>query len=1858
MNNLNSGTPQNIVIDAEIVTKTTFAAAQNAVPIIRRITIRNETEKLLNKLSLSLTPQPAFCRSKTWIIDHLPPGESIEVVVGQITFDFTVLDRLNEAEHGQLVFKLLSDDELLEEQAVPIELLAKDEWGGSGEMDQILAAFVSPNHLAVSTILKEASRLLERGGHKDSLDGYQTRDPRRAFMLAAAIWSAVSGMGLSYAQPPKSFEKQGQKVRNPGVIAETSLATCLDTTLLLAAAFEAAGLNPVVVFTQGHAFVGVWLLDKTFPLTTEPDVMEVRKAIAAHELLTLETTLLTHRPAVDFKQAMVNGESQLSEDGERSFHMAIDITRARAAGIRPISSREAQRQNDAAADDSVAPASLPSLPSLDELPVEYAEVLTTTPDGRLERWQKKLLDLSLRNRLLNFSETRQTLRLICSDVAALEDALAAGDKFKVVSIKDENPIGNRDPQLYRQQTGKDIQLEFAETALSKGQVCAAETGKETQTRLTTLYRKAKSDIAEGGANTLFMAIGFLRWKQDATNDRTYKAPLLLLPIKLSRRSVNSNYYLSHHEDDVVFNQTLLEFLERDFDLTVPALRGPLPKDHSGLDIKQIFGIIKHAVREAPGFEVVEEIAISTFSFAKYLMWKDLVHRTDSLRNNRLVKHLLDSPTEPFHDGTGNFPEPNTLDQRVDPATLYTPLPADSSQLAAVVAAEAGKDFVIIGPPGTGKSQTIANMIAHCLAHGKTVLFVAEKSAALDVVYRRLKTYGLADACLELHSNKADRKTVIAQLGAAWDRASHSTDEQWVQLSESFSVQQRELNQYVSELHEKGSHEHSVFDGIGILSGKAPKFTLSFAGVGSHDQQSFNSLTRLVEQLALAYSSVADCDSLNAVEKAEWSFSWQQELIDAAGKLRADAIALKTSCTRLTRLLNLPPDEEVENAFLSALTRVANAIKAVAQSDFQFAANKNLEAIRASLNDLEHLATAYLSARRSLATTFEDAQIQQMPLREMDHEWRRESAKFWPLSYLGKRRVQKLLQSYASEGKAMPDRDIAPLLTMQESLEKASESPARTMPAFTGVYSDVESMRDLLNQAQEFHAACEQVCQAPETSSSLLSKMQQILPKDSQGHELAIAAHDLLEAQATFKHSSKMFQAVAGGELSTPSLLTLADMMGEIKQDAARLNDWVKWSQAKQEAEGRGLGPMVEALRAGAIDDPVTDFHVAYFTWWLPLAIDLKPKLRGFVHWEQEDRIEKFRALIDSIQHLAASQIRRAVFHDLPARDGVSRKSELGLLRHQLGLQRPSESIRGLIGNMPETFTKLTPCVLMSPLSVAQYLPAEQAAFDMVIFDEASQITTWDAVGAIARGRQSIIVGDPKQLPPTNFFGRTNDEEDEHLALHERDLPSILEEASAAGLPRHQLNWHYRSRDESLIAFSNHHYYGQRLVTFPSPATGPDAVQFHRVPGIYARGTGRTNQIEAKAVAEFVIRRLEQWSAWPEDQRLSIGIITFNVPQQELILDLIDTERIQRPHLEWFFSDDREEPVIVKNLENIQGDERDVMVFSITFGRDMAGKLPMDFGAVNKDGGEKRLNVAVTRAKSEFHVFSSITAEDIDSRNAKGIGVAHLKNYLDYAQRGSVALPAMDEGSLGPAENPFEESVAAALQSRGWEVRPQIGVSGFRIDFGVIHPDMAGAYLAGVECDGATYHRSATARDRDQAREGVLRHLGWEILRIWSTDWFMHQNEALDRIDSALKKLLEQSREELRKQAETKKDPTSGLDAHKPSDVHEFNQRGDSDNGGIGRQPTRTVHPAAGVKPPFGEIGSGAASSTGKPSRLRRRQVLRTILRTSAGSVDRSDCSGIRTNVRDLALSNSRSTPWVATRRKTDSKAGHELHWQK
>lgn len=1570
-----------------------------------------------------------------------------------------------------------------------------------------------------------------RHGHAAGLDGYQSGDPRRGLVMAAAVYSSIAEAKLHYAEPPASFEERGQKVRLPSIVARDRLATCLDSALLFAAVLEGCGLNSAILLFKSHAAVGVWLAKRTFRNVVETDLAEVRKAIVAREFVAFETTGVTHRPVASFDHARALLLPRLAEDASGDFVAAIDLHRARSGGIQPLASH-APVHSEAAVDDAatiLVPITVDI--SMAPLPPDIVEVKPTTAQGRIDRWQKKLLDLTLRNRLLNFPDTKQTIRFLCTDIAALEDRLADGAAMRLISLPEHNPLGERDPALYREMRGRDLHRDFAAEALSRNELGSPLDGNALEARLTELYRRVRNDFAEGGANTLFLAAGFLRWKRKSDDERSYRAPLLLIPVKLERRSAGAQFSLRFHEDEPRFNATLLQFLEAEFDLKLPQFATELPRDGSGVDVARLLAAMRAAVRDVPGMEVIDETALSTFSFAKYLMWKDLVERTDALRQNRVVRHLIDTPDIAFEGSGTAFVSERELDRHYEPADIVSVLPADSSQIAASVAAAEGRDFVIIGPPGTGKSQTIANMIAHCLAVGRTVLFVAEKTAALDVVHRRLKAHGLADHCVELHSSKADRRSFLAQLRTSWEKGRAASQSEWVAINARLKLKRDTLNAYVEALHRTYSNGLSPYAALGVAlrgqDGHAP--TLGWARHDCHDEASRLALADLASEIGRVFAAVERAPVLDCVDAPQWSSAWQEALIAAGDELARAVGALRTALTGFLPHLGLPAQGDAPQEQLDRLAGLAATLADTVGSDQRIVFDPDFGQLRGALAELERSISAYRSTEAELSASFAREAVPTIPVDVLERDWREAGAAIWPRNWLGKRRVRKLLQGYAASGSPDPGKDLPVLRRLQSLRAATQESRLAGKPVrFAGLDTDLDAVDKHLASASRLRDGLLRLGRAADDIGAIVRSVAPLLVPGSDAEPMRIAAERYGFAFAAFATALARFGEIAGKPPLAPATQTplddLSALAGQLRDARHLLREWTSWCDVRTQGLAQGLGPLVQDLEAGALSPAKTReaFDLAYARWWLPQVLDADETLRGFRRFQHEHAVEEFRELDDLVRAHATNRVVGALAHGLPAVQSVPRNSELGLLRHQMELQRPSRSIREIIAAMPSSFARLAPCMLMSPLSIAQYFPTDQALFDVVIFDEASQITTWDAVGAIARARQTIIVGDPRQLPPTNFFGRNEEAED--VTEHERDLESILDEAKAAGIPVRDLRWHYRSRHESLIAFSNAHYYQNRLITFPAPAVEDRAVQLVRVDGVYDQGKSRTNRTEARALVDLAVKRMRGWLAKPENLRPTLGIITFNIQQQSLIQDLLDEARRNEPALEWYFSEDRIEPTIVKNLENVQGDERDVILFSVTFSRDLAGKRSMNFGALNRDGGERRLNVAVTRARQKLVVFSGFGADDIDTSRTKAVGVAHLKTFLDFAARGAIALAAQDEGSVGGHDSPFEEAVAAQLIRLGWQVVPQVGISGFRVDLGIRHPDRAGAYLAGVECDGATYHSSATARDRDKVREQVLRGLGWNIVRVWSTDWWFDPRGATQRLHVALEALLAQSRE--------------------------------------------------------------------------------------------------------------------------------------
>ena len=1719
-------------IHSETAAKINFACHQSSFAFLRELRIENKgSEKRLDDVLVTLSSNPAFLKPKSWTLDRIAPEGIRPITDRDIELDGAFLLELADSMSGVATITVERNGTVIADQTKPVELLAYNEWGGAGYMPELLAAFSMPNDPAVDRVLRNASVILRAAGKPDGIDGYKSGSRQRVWEITSAIYTAICNLGITYALPPASFERDGQKIRLPGQILENRVATCLDSTMLFASALEQAGLNPIIALPHEHALAGVWLQPEELATIVVDEAEILRKRIQLKELLLFETTFVTSHPAAPFSKAAQAGEQVITPDRDDTFNSAIDIRRARAHRIQPLGRKSVQAEQAAASADGpqveLTLEEAPVLPAFDD--GLDAEEPPETPQGRLERWQRKLLDLTARNPLLNHRSTKTSLSLIWPEAGRLEDKLADGARISIHSVPQPTSQA-QDEELHLQRTGEVIAQEYAREALEKNQVLVDLPSAELSRRAVSIYRKAQTALQEGGANTLYLALGLLLWKPDEKDSRRFRAPLILLPVTLIRESVRSGVRILAHDDEPRFNTTLLEMLRKDFQIDIRGLDRALPEDLSGVDVNGVWNNVRKAVKDAPGFEVVEDVVLGLFSFAKYLMWKDLVDRTEALRSNAIVKHLIDTPRDPYPSEIA-FVDGADIDRRYEPSDLLAPLPTDSSQMAVIATADAGKDFVIIGPPGTGKSQTISNLIAHMLGKGKTVLFVSEKTAALEVVYRRLNAVGLGQFALELHSNKARKLDVLNQLRSGWEYHQSDVAQTWKSQAEQLKRLRDQLNVVVNRLHLRRRNGMSAFEAMGIRvrdETLAQRVTLSWPSADHHDEACLSQMRETVEGLRIQAAAVEDISDspFKLVTNGDWSPQWQSHLLEQASALSAAVLAMERECERLLDAIGIRvPDRTM--ARIDALAALAETLQESWRKQTDYALEPDGPECIEALDEAAVRLKSYAEAQAALSCSYDPMAWRRLDGEDVARRWR-DAGESWLIKrVLGHRRVIKDMKEGGAGGSPDPERDAPTLSQLREHGEAIDRLDER-LSGFTGWQGHTTQPDVLLALRALGQRARDAVGRLADDAPSFLDIRTRVKTLLLDGNDLLApeaalgrATYDFLKASRRLQEDCNAFEALAGQSVrehfaeNHKALEAIRETADTIAFRHHELKAWCDWWRRRTQAMDLQLAPLVSAIERGQVptDEIEATFEAAYCSWWSGAVIGEDDVLRKFSTPEHVSTIEKFREIDDRFQKLTASYIGAKLTGRVPASNSVTRASSWGVLQREIQKKRRHKPVRQLMAEIPDVVTTLAPCLMMSPLSVAQYLAADQALFDLVIFDEASQITVWDAIGCLGRARQAIVVGDPKQMPPTNFFARADDDPDGDIDM-EGDLESILDEMLGASIPARTLRLHYRSRKESLIAFSNSRYYDDQLITFPAPIYPDKGVRLIRPDGFYSRGKARHNQGEAKAIVAEIMRRLTHED--PSVRKQSIGVVTFNSEQQTLIEDLLDLSRSSHPHIEWAFAPDSDiEPVFVKNLETVQGDERDVIMFSVTYGPDQANHVTMNFGPLNRDGGERRLNVAISRSRSEMLVFSTLSPDRIDLSRTPARAVADLKHFLEYAERGPAALGAAVHGSMGDFESPFETAVARALRDKGWEVHPQVGVSAYRIDLGIVHPDAPGAYLAGVECDGAMYHSAAFARERDKIRQAVLEGLGWTLFRVWSTDWWIHRAKAIDTLHQAL-----------------------------------------------------------------------------------------------------------------------------------------------
>ena len=778
------------------------------IPTIRKIKITNLSDDLLEGLIVSLNPSDEFASKLDFKIESLIPGQSLELTDFKIKIDGKFFASLTEKMRGAWELTVHQSGQLLAKKEFDIELLAFDQWLGSSLIPELLTGFVLPNIPELSSVVKKAAEYLKTWSESSAFDEYQSKNPNRVKIQIGAIYAAIKAINIVYQSVPASFGNLGQRVRLADQVLNKKLGNCLDLSLLFASALENIGLNPIIVLIEGHAFVGCWLIEDTFPdpVNDDPSLLTKRMASGIHEVIMLEATCLSEGNPASFDSAIERSRAHFLD--LKKFNYFIDVKRARFSGIYPLPQRKFEAGKIELEEDSSFFSSEGEPIAPDKLIHSAPLVHTHAPPvfGKQQLWERKLLDLSLRNSLLNLRLTRSSLQFIDVPISELEDALYQGEEFQILSKPKDWENTLRDEGIYQAYTSNNPLKQLVLKEFSQKRLRAYLTEEELNNRLTFLFRSARHSLEENGANTLYLAIGLLRWYESPKSEKARFAPVILVPVELIRKSVKVGYIIKGREEDAVLNITLLEKLRQDYGLSITGL-DPLPLDQSGVDVLAVFNILRQAIMNIPRWDIEEQFFLGTFSFNKFILWNDIHSHSDKLRKSPVVEGLIQGRLSE----NLQILDLDNLDLHYKPSDILLPIPADSSQMEAVCASVEGHSFILNGPPGTGKSQTITNIIANALYRGKRVLFVAEKMAALTVVYSRLKSIGLDPFSLELHSNKARKAEVLSQLKSATEVRRRLPNFDFEAESHRLNSLKSELDGFYQKLHQETFHGISLFE---------------------------------------------------------------------------------------------------------------------------------------------------------------------------------------------------------------------------------------------------------------------------------------------------------------------------------------------------------------------------------------------------------------------------------------------------------------------------------------------------------------------------------------------------------------------------------------------------------------------------------------------------------------------------------------------------------------------------------------------------------------------------------------------------------------------------------------------------------------------------------------------------------------------------------------------------------------------------------------------------------------------------------------------------------------------------------------
>ena len=1238
--------------------------------------------------------------------------------------------------------------------------------------------------------------------------------------------------------------------------------------------------------------------------------------------------------------------------------------------------------------------------------------------------------------------------------------------------------------------------------------------------------EAKMFAEEKGVNVLFLAMGFISWCEDERSDIYSRSPLILVPVRLNVES-DAAVSISRLDEDVQENFALIE------KFSSLGIKFPRFNDEKGVDefIASLQNLSTHPIVKSIDFY---SAAIDIFRTQRYFMYQDLNpdlwDEEINAANGELPEFLDKMINKGIFGPTGpgmTEEEAESLGEGEEPLLVKD---ADLSQFKAIVNAREGKSFVIQGPPGTGKSQTITNLIADLVYQGKKILFVSEKSTALDVVRDNLSHVGLEKIILDLHDSDARKTSVLKNISDSIESAktyspnNDFTIEKYYQVRRELKSLRDVLNAIVGE---SGCRIEAILTNLEESYEYFRKQKISFSELDSYISSANTELNITSAEYQVNLNLIGQYISLSKRLDGDIRQVFNQIKVPRTEIL--DEVLLHRLIDKLDGCIGdySGPALPANDGFLIQKLKQAEAVL-----DKNFLAqviNAKLGVnivgdIDGLLNQLIRISKerngyqgqiknlAWLTNADELSVTINDARprLHQVLSSDKKLKYNATKAQFFN---------EKLSDSRLSE--------LIRAIRRFQSAFTAAINPQKGEFVYEQMIGSNVGSLDIDIYIQNLQALKSNIAQLIE-----VGLIEAINNADAVELEAGKAYLSLNHQESGVQDSNgvmSLLEDLAAALMVDVEILAqmpgseLRKLINMLPKALSMTYDWHLHSDLANSLNQKHL----EWLLQQSICSAEALYKYAYFKNLqsqfdssvthldIGTGISIEGKREEFRKLDLY-RKEYCRDLILSNQSASVNQI-------------LSNPSQNFIALNKLFSRvRNIPSIRKVIQNCFEEISAIKPVFMMSPLSVAIFIPKKLNYFDYVIFDEASQIKPSDALGAILRAKNCIIVGDSKQLPPTRMFdadasgvdGYSSefdvfDEESGDTGL--ADIASILEYADSMRMPSHRLNWHYRSKYSSLISVSNVEFYDSGLVTFPDfrEPLENEGVRFTYVPnGNYERSTTRKNTNEAQIVVDAIFEHIRL------SPSKSLGVATFSVAQKEAIEERLMQTQEQRDALDDFNRGHPKEQFFIKNIERIQGDERDCIFISIGYGKAVnSASDSINFGPLNQGGGDKRLNVLISRAKYLCRVFSSIHYYDIPTTNTSSLGVQKLKTFLKFAETGELDVPQITGGDY---DSEFERSVANAIRSLGYSVDCQVGSSGFKVDLAVRDKTRVGEYICGVECDGATYHSSLTARERDRIRQEILESRGWKILRIWSTDWFKSKDRELEKIAVQLSKFSENS----------------------------------------------------------------------------------------------------------------------------------------